>query len=176
VFLQENGFVEGQTVAFEIRRAEGQLDRLPALVSELVQRAVALILAGSAPVARAAKAATSTTPIVFGMGEDPVKEGIVDSFNRPGGKITGITNFGNVLVPKRVELLRELVPGSTIFGLLVTPNNPNAGPDTRLRARRRAHELRHRRCRQRAPAGALRRTHSQGCQAGRAAGAAIEQV
>jgi putative tryptophan/tyrosine transport system substrate-binding protein len=64
------------------------------------------------------------------MGEDPVKEGIVDSFNRPGGNATGLTNFGNVLVPKRVELLRELVPGATAFGLLVNPNNPNVEPDT----------------------------------------------
>src|SRR5581483_2699306 len=110
VFLQtlkDNGFVEGQTLAFDIRNAEGRLDRLPALAAELVQRRVSVIMAGGPPTTRVAKAATSTIPIVFGMGEDPVKEGIVDSFNRPGGNVTGLASFGNVLVPKRVELLRE---------------------------------------------------------------------
>jgi putative ABC transport system substrate-binding protein len=75
-------------------------------------------------------AATSTIPIFFGMGEDPVKEGIVTSLNRPGGNITGITNFSNQLLPKRIQLLRELVPGASAFGLLVNPDNPNAEPDT----------------------------------------------
>jgi putative tryptophan/tyrosine transport system substrate-binding protein len=90
-----------------------------------------LICTTSPPAIRAAKAATSTIPIVFGMGEDPVKEGIVESLNRPGGNITGYTSFGNVLVPKRMELLHELAPRASVLGLLVNPNNPNADPDTK---------------------------------------------
>src|SRR5262249_18058666 len=129
--LKDTGFVEGQTVAFDILKADGQLDRLPALAAELVRRRVALILTSSPPAIRAAKAATATIPIVFGMGEDPVKEGIVESLNRPGGNITGYTSFGNVLVPKRLELLHELAPRASALGLLVNPNNPNADPDTK---------------------------------------------
>jgi putative ABC transport system substrate-binding protein len=128
--LREEGFIEGRSLAFDIRKADGRTDALPALMGELVQRHVALILASSPLAARTAKAATSTIPIVFGIGEDPIKEGIVTSFNQPGGNITGVTNFGNQLIPKRLELLRELVPGPRVFAMLVNPNNPNVEPDT----------------------------------------------
>ena len=128
--LREEGFILGRSLAFDIRKADGRTDALPALMQELVQRHVALILASSPLAARTAKAATSTIPIVFGIGEDPIKEGIVMSFNQPVGNITGVTNFGNQLIPKQLELLRELVPGPRVFAMLVNPNNPNAEPDT----------------------------------------------
>jgi len=129
--LSENGYVEGRTVRFEIRNAEGQFERFPALAAELVQRGVSIIVTASPPATRAAMAATSTIPIVFGMGEDPVKEGVVESLNRPGRNITGYTDFGNVLVPKRLELMREIAPKQAALGLLVNPTNPNAEPDTK---------------------------------------------
>jgi putative ABC transport system substrate-binding protein len=128
--LNENGYVKGRNVAFEYRWAEGQFDRLPALAVDLVRRRVAVIFAGTPPAVRAVKAATATIPIVFTMGEDPVKEGIVASLNRPGGNVTGFTNFSNQLVPKRLELLREILPKAKVLGLLVNPTNPNADPDT----------------------------------------------
>jgi putative ABC transport system substrate-binding protein len=128
--LNENGYVEGRNLAFEYRWAPGQFDRLPALAADLVRRRVAVICTGTPPAARAAKAATATIPIVFFMGEDPVKEGIVASLNRPGGNVTGFSNFSNQLVPKRLELLREMLPKATVLGLLVNPTNPNADPDT----------------------------------------------
>jgi putative tryptophan/tyrosine transport system substrate-binding protein len=123
--------VEGRNVAFEYRSSEGHYDRLPALAAEFVRRQVAVIYAGGAPAARAAKAATTTIPIVFTMGEDPVKEGLVASLNRPGGNITGYSNFNNQLVSKRLELLREIAPKAEVLGLLVNPTNPNADPDTK---------------------------------------------
>ena len=129
--LNENGYVEGRNVAFEYRSSEDHYDRLPALAAEFVRRQVAVIYAGGAPAARAAKAATTTIPNVFAMGEDPVKEGLVASLNRPGGNITGYSNFNNQLVSKRLELLRAIAPKAEVLGLLVNPTNPNADPDTK---------------------------------------------
>jgi putative tryptophan/tyrosine transport system substrate-binding protein len=129
--LKEGGFVEGQNVAFEFRYASGQFDRLPALAADLVGLRVDLIYTPGLPPAIAAKATTSTIPIVFNMGEDPVKEGIVASLNRPGGNATGFTGFSNQLIAKRLELLHQAVPRAAVIGFLVNPNNPNADPDTK---------------------------------------------
>jgi ABC-type uncharacterized transport system substrate-binding protein len=126
--LSEAGFVEGQNLAIEFRWAEGQPDRLPALAEDLVKRQVAVIISvgGTAPLA-AAKSATSTIPIVFHMGADPVRLGFVRSFNRPGGNVTGISLLQVAMAEKRLEVLRELVPAAKIIGLLANPANPNAG-------------------------------------------------
>jgi putative ABC transport system substrate-binding protein len=128
--LAENGYIEGRNIAIAYRWAEGHYERLPALAAELIQLNVRIIFAAGPPAVRAAMAATSITPIVFNMGEDPVKEGIVASLSRPGGNVTGYTNFANQLVPKRLELLRELVPGPAEFGFLANQTNPNFEPDT----------------------------------------------
>ena len=122
--LKEAGFVEGENVTVEYRWAENQLDRLPALADELVRRRVAAIVAPAGPsVTFAAKAATQTIPIVFLVGEDPVKLGLVASLNQPGGNLTGV-NFLNIeLSAKRLELLRELVPGAVRIAVLVDPTN-----------------------------------------------------
>jgi putative tryptophan/tyrosine transport system substrate-binding protein len=124
--LSEIGFVEGQNVGIEFRWAEGQYDRLPALAAELVSRGVAVIVAGSLPSALAAKQATSTIPIVFVMGADPVKLGVVASLNRPGGNVTGVYQYFGALGGKRLELIRELVPSLTALAVLSNPKNPNA--------------------------------------------------
>jgi putative tryptophan/tyrosine transport system substrate-binding protein len=129
--LNESGFVEGRNVNIEYRWAEGQFDRLPTLAADLVRHRVAAVFAGQPPSVRAIKAATTTIPIVFSMGEDPVKEGIVPSFNRPGGNVTGISYFTNQLFGKRLALLSEMVPSAGVLALLVNRNNPNAEPDTR---------------------------------------------
>jgi len=125
--LREAGFVEGQNVSIEYRWALGQYDRLSALASDLVSRGVAVLVGVGGDVsAVAAKQATSTIPIVFGMGGDPIKAGLVDSFNRPGGNATGFTLLTNEMEPKRVGLLHQLVPGVRLIGALLNPNFPPA--------------------------------------------------
>ena len=121
--LKDSGFTEGENVAVEYRWAENQLDRLPALAADLVRRRVALIAAASPPAAFAAKAASSRIPIVFAMAQDPVKLGLVASLARPGGNLTGVNFLATELAAKRLELLRELVPGATRVAAIVTPSN-----------------------------------------------------
>jgi putative ABC transport system substrate-binding protein len=128
--LKDTGYVEGENVAIEYRWAENQIDRLPLLAAELVRRRVAVIV-GNTPSAFAAKAATTTIPIVFLVAEDPVKLGLVASLARPGGNLTGINMFSAELVAKRLDLLRELVPGAARVGVLVNPAGPDA--ETTLR-------------------------------------------
>ena len=129
--LKQIGFVEGQNVAVEYRSAEGQTDRLPELAAELVGRQITVLFANATAAALAAKAATATIPIVFQTGADPVEIGLVASLNRPGGNITGVAFLVNKLVPKRLELLRELVPGAATIGMLIDPTNPNAEADVK---------------------------------------------
>jgi ABC-type uncharacterized transport system substrate-binding protein len=129
--LKDAGYIEGRNVAIKYRSADARFDRLPALAADLVADPVAAIVALSPPAAVAAKAATTTIPIVFVTGADPVKLGLVASFNRPGGNVTGVTLVVQTLGAKRLELLRELVPSATVIGFLINPGNPTSESQTR---------------------------------------------
>ena len=129
--INEGGFPNGSNMPFEYGRANGQVDRLPALAADLVGRRPAVIATQTLPAALAAKGATSTIPVVFVVGEDPIKVGLVKSLSRPDSNVTGVTNFMNVLGTKRLELVSEAVPAAVVLGLLVNPTNPNAEADTR---------------------------------------------
>jgi putative tryptophan/tyrosine transport system substrate-binding protein len=120
--LKEVGYIEGENVAIEFRSAHGRLDRLPALVADLIRHPAAVIV-GNSIAAQAAKAATPTVPIVFVYGGDPVKDRLVASINRPGGNVTGVTFLGSTMSGKRVELLHELVPQADVIGVLIDPNH-----------------------------------------------------
>jgi putative ABC transport system substrate-binding protein len=122
--LSETGYIEGRNVAIDYRTDGGQYDRLPALAADLVRRQVNVIVAGSIRMALAAKAATTTIPIVFASAGDPIAIGLVASLNRPGGNLTGVTTLNVEVGPKRLELLHEVVPTATLIGLLVNPTNP----------------------------------------------------
>ena len=128
--LKEAGFVEGQNVAVEYRSAEDQLDRLPALVADLIRRQVAVIV-GNHNVALAAKAATTAVPIIFVAGADPVRDNLVASLNRPGGNVTGVSFLTNELGAKRLDMLRQLVPKATTIAMLVNPGSPDTESDRR---------------------------------------------
>ncbi len=123
--LADTGYLEGQNLSIEVCAAKGDYDRLPALAAELVAAKVDLIIAQAPPAAQAAKAATATIPIVFGVGSDPVASGLVASLARPGGNLTGVTLLNSDLMAKRFDLISELAPKSTRFALLVNPNTPN---------------------------------------------------
>jgi putative ABC transport system substrate-binding protein len=125
--LNEAGFVDGRNVAIEYRWAEGQYDRVPALAADLVRRRVTVIVvSGGAVSALAAKTATSIIPIVFVIGDDPIRFGVVHSLNQPGGNITGVTLFISELMAKRLELLSQAMPSTPAIAMLVNPKNPNA--------------------------------------------------
>ena len=129
--LMEGGYIEGRTLNIEYGFADGHFDRLPALASDLISRRVAVIATVTLPAAMAAKAATPTIPVVFVIGEDPVKAGLVASLNRAGGNATGVSDFINQLGAKRLELILQAMPRVALIGLLVNPSNPNAEPDAK---------------------------------------------
>jgi putative ABC transport system substrate-binding protein len=140
--LKEAGYVEGQNVEIDYRWAEGDNDRLPVLAAELVHRQVAVIAAaGGTPSALAAKAATATIPIVFGVAVDPVEVGLVASLSRPGGNLTGVTNLNAEVGPKRLELLHELLPAAPSLGVLVDPTSPTLAEAFWRRLEPAAHSL-----------------------------------
>jgi putative tryptophan/tyrosine transport system substrate-binding protein len=122
--LSEVGYIEGRNVAIEFRWAETQNDRLPALAADLVRRRVVVIAAGGIPAVLAAKAVTSTIPIVFRLGTDPVRSDVVQNLNQPGSNLTGVSTLAGELVPKRLELLHEIVPSVNTIAFLVNPSNP----------------------------------------------------
>jgi putative ABC transport system substrate-binding protein len=129
--LNETDFAEGRNVAFEFRWADNEYDRLPELAADLIRRQPAVIfVTGGVVSAIAAKAATKTIPIVFAQGSDPVQYGLVASLNRPGGNVTGVTFYNTALGPKRIELLRELVPNAGAIAVLVNPDNPSTRSDS----------------------------------------------
>jgi putative tryptophan/tyrosine transport system substrate-binding protein len=128
--LGEVGYIEGQNVTIEYRWAEGHYDRLPSLAADLVRRQVSVIAVTSTPGAMAAKAASAVIPIVFAIGADPIKFGLVASLNRPGGNVTGVSFLINILVAKQLEVLHEALPRAPILGFLVNPTNPSADSDT----------------------------------------------
>jgi putative ABC transport system substrate-binding protein len=132
--LKQAGYIEGRNLVMESRFAEGRTDRLPALAADLARRQVQAIVAQGTPAALAAKRATSTIPIVFELGTDPVREGLVPSFNRPGGNITGVTNIAAALVAKRLEFLHQLVPHSDTIAALTDPiaDRPRKRPTCRM--------------------------------------------
>ena len=131
--LGETGYVEGRNVAIEFRWAEGQHNRLSALAADLVGRQVAVIVApGGAPAALAAKSATTTIPIVFEMGADPIATGLVGSLNRPGGNLTGVSSLNVEVTPKRLEILREVIPTAAVVAVLINPTSPTA--DSQLKS------------------------------------------
>jgi putative ABC transport system substrate-binding protein len=129
--LKQMGYMEGRNVAIETRWAENKSDRLPALAADLVGRQVSVIIAIALGAARAAKAATQTIPIVFSIGGDPVELGLVTSFERPGGNVTGIASLNNGLVPKQLDILHQQVPSATVIAMLADPHNPNAANDVK---------------------------------------------
>ena len=130
--LGENGYFEGRNVVFEYYWAEHHFDRLPALAGRLLDRRVAMIVGiGTTPAAVAAKAATKTIPVVFVVGGDPIKLGLVESLNRPGGNLTGVSFLVSLMAAKRLQVLHEIVPGASLIGFLVNPNSPNAETDTK---------------------------------------------
>jgi putative ABC transport system substrate-binding protein len=129
--LNESGYVVGRDVAIEYHAVGVEFDRVSGLTADLIRRQVAVIFANGPPVVRKIRAQSTTVPIVFFVGEDPVEEGLVASLNRTGGNITGVTNLQNQLFAKQLGLLAEVVPKARVFGFLVNPDNPNAEPDAK---------------------------------------------